>query len=573
GTVFLFQTRSRTTVCFISGCRVCRAVGAGCLQNKANLFSYLFHSQFLEGVFRYLSAACVLATDAAYSSSLAIPDVSDLVVTPGEKNMNRRAVGSSNSASSLLSNSKRSGNLYLSVNDQSPNRFPSSPSGDDLGSLEEGGRRSSEKYGNIVFRHFWTSSTRHLETWTKFLHRSHLGYRRIMDREATYSQSFGRWNIKRVREGVAGIKNLYEQDQFHTIINMDTSLVLLILLVGYISIVTGFAACYLAIGLLDGCALGITNLREAYYFSLETMTTVGYGTQDVFFGGCWSMLFVITAQACVGLLIDAALIGIIFARLSRPQTRAATVVFSKTAVIRRVRGEFYFLFQAVGDLRKHQLLDAHVRCYVIRHDRLLPAASAPPGVDPEVFLRGQESGGPRTVFFQTHNMRLQHPDDELGSAMLLVLPQASFDPLVVHRIDAWSPMMPPPRWMSAQGVVQWGLHGDADYARAPWERRAAASDAVDRDRIGAEVATTDAVAAEPVGEVTPAAAAGAGAPAAGAASEAMARAGAGSVPPKTTVTAGVGLLGARAGRLHSVGEDTDPGEAAASAVSATEAGQ
>ncbi|CAN0450442.1 unnamed protein product, partial [Scytosiphon promiscuus] len=75
----------------------------------------------------------------------------------------------------------------------------------------------------------------------------------------------------------------------------------------------------------------------------------------------------------------------------------------------------------VGELRKHQLLEIRVRCYALRHERL----NCNPAKMPE------------QVFFQSHAMRLQHPDDELGANLLLVLPQT-----VVHRIDAWSPMMP-----------------------------------------------------------------------------------------------------------------------------------
>lgn len=92
-----------------------------------------------------------------------------------------------------------------------------------------------------------------------------------------------------------------------------------------------------------GCALELVSMREAFLFSLETMSTVGYGTNDYLFDHCWSMLPVLFLQASIGLLIDAFLIGILFVRLSRPQTRASTVVFSNHAVIRRVRGEAYFM--------------------------------------------------------------------------------------------------------------------------------------------------------------------------------------------------------------------------------------
>lgn len=114
-------------------------------------------------------------------------------------------------------------------------------------------------------------------------------------------------------------------------------------LLQYLGIVFAFSLVYMAISTTLPCSLELDTLREAYLFSLETMTTVGYGTNDYLFGHCWIMLPVLSLQACIGLLIDAFLIGILFARLSRPQTRASTVVFSKHAVIRRVRGEAYFM--------------------------------------------------------------------------------------------------------------------------------------------------------------------------------------------------------------------------------------
>jgi hypothetical protein len=36
--------------------------------------------------------------------------------------------------------------------------------------------------------------------------------------------------------------------------------------------------------------------------------------------------------------------------------------------------------------------------------------------------------------------------------------------------------MPPPRWVSTEGIVQWGLHEDCDWDRAPWEAAANATD-------------------------------------------------------------------------------------------------
>jgi len=111
----------------------------------------------------------------------------------------------------------------------------------------------------------------------------------------------------------------------------------------YLSLVFVFALIYTIISATMGCNLGLSGIRDGFLFSLETMTTVGYGTHDYLFGTCWIMVPMLSLQACTGLLIDAFLIGVLFARLSRPQTRANTVVFTKNAVIRRVRGEAYFM--------------------------------------------------------------------------------------------------------------------------------------------------------------------------------------------------------------------------------------
>ena len=47
-----------------------------------------------------------------------------------------------------------------------------------------------------------------------------------------------------------------------------------------------------------------------------------------------------------------------------------------------------------------------------------------------------------THYVQCCTMRLSHPNDELGGMLLLMTPQ-----VIVHEIDAYSPLMPPPMWL------------------------------------------------------------------------------------------------------------------------------
>ena len=176
--------------------------------------------------------------------------------------------------------------------------------------------------------------------------------------------------------------------------------------------------------------MGLNNFQEAFVFSLETMATIGFGTQDIFFDDCVLPVVVLAVQICSIVITNALVIGILYCRVARPTTRANTILFANHAIIRRIRGRLFLMFQ-ICELRKHQLVEAHVRLYLIRHNR-----------DPVV--RGQVS------FFQTCAMRLNHPNDELGGMLLLCLPQ-----LVVHEIDLWSPLYPPPVWASERELHRW----------------------------------------------------------------------------------------------------------------------
>ncbi|KUF89445.1 hypothetical protein AM588_10008332 [Phytophthora nicotianae] len=134
---------------------------------------------------------------------------------------------------------------------------------------------------------------------------------------------------------------------------------------------------------------------DAYIFSLETIMTIGYGapTDDIFYGGCTSIATLLTLESFAGIILDSVCIGIFYARFSRANT---------------------------CERRKHQLVEAHVRLYAVRHEA------------------EDDADEPNDFLFQCHQMRVQQPDDDCGAMLLMVLPQ-----VVVHRIDQWSPLFPP----------------------------------------------------------------------------------------------------------------------------------
>ena len=81
-------------------------------------------------------------------------------------------------------------------------------------------------------------------------------------------------------------------------------------------VITLFAFLYYIISQTLDCNLGLVNLGEAFYFSLETMATVGYGTQDIYFDDCWSVGSLLSLQVCVKLIADALTIGVIIGLIS-----------------------------------------------------------------------------------------------------------------------------------------------------------------------------------------------------------------------------------------------------------------
>ncbi len=150
---------------------------------------------------------------------------------------------------------------------------------------------------------------------------------RIIDRDGQFHQSKGKVIIQRqiVRKDFIA---LYSNDWFHSLLDTPTYRIVILLMVNYLLIALIFAIAYYVLSVTVGCGLGITNLIQAMLFSLETMSTVGYGTQDIFFGGCLSAALIFSLQVLISLIVTALVIGVIYHRVSRPQTRASTIVFS-----------------------------------------------------------------------------------------------------------------------------------------------------------------------------------------------------------------------------------------------------
>jgi len=272
---------------------------------------------------------------------------------------------------------------------------------------------------------------------------------RLVDRADNFGQSRGRFNIDRIVSTELR-REFYAADWFHTIVNTKTHRVVCIVMAFYIGLFLLFALFYMAVVNFNakcipgarGYIRGNQSFPEPFpgdddpdshvgpvtfdtfirvcFFSVQTMMTIGYGADDVFFGNCPSMLVLITMQSITGVFASSILFGLMLKRLVRASSRAQTIVFSENAIVRAsaTDDELYLVIR-VAEMRSHQLCQAYVHAYAMcdTTDVIGDTAAASEGAAVHALP-----------------MTLTHPTGE----MLLVTPC-----FILHRLDVRSPLLPP----------------------------------------------------------------------------------------------------------------------------------
>ncbi|HEY0793237.1 MAG TPA: ion channel [Chthoniobacterales bacterium] len=131
----------------------------------------------------------------------------------------------------------------------------------------------------------------------------------------------------------------------------------------YLSLNALFAALY-ALG--GDCIDGMPphSMASAFFFSVETLATVGYGHM---YPATPYGHVVVTAEIMVGMFGTAVMTGLIFVRFSRP---AARVIFSRGLVLSNFDGR-PALMMRVANQRRQPMAEAEFRLMLIRHEPTL----------------------------------------------------------------------------------------------------------------------------------------------------------------------------------------------------------
>jgi inward rectifier potassium channel len=156
-----------------------------------------------------------------------------------------------------------------------------------------------------------------------------------------------------------GISYMNRFSIYHSMLTMPRWKFVGLILVTYLCVNLVYAIVYLVVGIdqLQGVVATTPwgKFKEAYFFSTETFTTVGYGRVNPVGDGA---NLVAAIEAMSGFMSFALATGLIFGRFSRPK---AFLVFSDLALISPYKDMTALMFRFAPYKDNHTLTDVQIR--------------------------------------------------------------------------------------------------------------------------------------------------------------------------------------------------------------------
>jgi inward rectifier potassium channel len=160
-----------------------------------------------------------------------------------------------------------------------------------------------------------------------------------------------------------GLSNVVFQDLYHYFMTVGWSQVFLTFALFFLVFDVLFGLAYDAV---PGCIANLNppGFRGAFFFSVETLATVGYGDMhpQTLYGHVVSMI-----EVFVGLMSIALITGIMFARFSVPRAR---FLFASRGVVRPIDGRATLMFR-VANARQNVIQEASAQLRLLRDTETL----------------------------------------------------------------------------------------------------------------------------------------------------------------------------------------------------------
>ncbi|XP_077579869.1 G protein-activated inward rectifier potassium channel 3 [Stigmatopora nigra] len=203
--------------------------------------------------------------------------------------------------------------------------------------------------------------------------RGRFGWARARRKRQRYVEKNGRCNVQ---HGNMRETYRYLTDIFTTLVDLNWRCSLFVFVMAYAVTWLFFGAIWYLIAYCRGdldhledetwtpCVNNVNGFISAFLFSIETETTIGYGHR-VITDQCPVGTMLLLLQAILGSMVNAFMVGCMFVKISQPNKRAETLVFSKHAVI-SLRDDKLCLMFRVGDLRSSHIVGANMRAKLIK---------------------------------------------------------------------------------------------------------------------------------------------------------------------------------------------------------------
>lgn len=157
-----------------------------------------------------------------------------------------------------------------------------------------------------------------------------------------------------------GVRATPLSDLYHRLMEARWRGLLGAILVAYLALNTLFAGLYLLGGdCVENAQPG--SFRDMFFFSVQTMATIGYGKMVP--RTTWANA-VVSVEALCGIVGTAMATGLMFAKFSRATAR---VLFSRVAVVSRRDGVESLMFRMANE-RGNQIAEASVRVVASRNE-------------------------------------------------------------------------------------------------------------------------------------------------------------------------------------------------------------
>lgn len=156
-----------------------------------------------------------------------------------------------------------------------------------------------------------------------------------------------------------GLPNSYKKDLYYYFIEASWPVLFITLFCLYL--VTNFLFAFLYILATAEMGEHAMSFHDAFFFSVQTMSTIGYGVLSPH--GLYANVLV-TVEAVVGLVGVATVTGIIFTKISRPRSK---ILFTDKMVLSKFDGKTCLSIR-VGNARGNDIIEAKLNISMIKDE-------------------------------------------------------------------------------------------------------------------------------------------------------------------------------------------------------------